>query len=81
VWFTLEDVLKIGEKLPELMSHHRLASEAPAADGQVKQSTSSAAARESEGVAGPMPAHATPPVVDIAAWAQLKAHRPRSRGR
>jgi hypothetical protein len=81
VRFTHEHILEIGDRLPELLGGHR---GGPAADGtqdpagQAQQSTSRAA-RESDG-SGAESASSAPPVIDIAAWAQLKAHRPRSRG-
>jgi hypothetical protein len=82
VQFTQAHILEIGSMLPELLGSHRggrAADDMPDPGGQVRQSTSPAAAGKSKGVAVRGPAQSTPPVVDIAAWAQLKAHRPRSR--
>jgi hypothetical protein len=45
VWFTAEDVLNIGEMLPELMSHGRTSAEAPPADGQPDDGVPPAAGR------------------------------------
>jgi hypothetical protein len=83
VQFTLEHILEIGSRLPELLGGDRggrAADDSRDPSGQVKQVETSAASGESRSVAGPGPAQPAPPVVDIAAWAQLKAHRPRSRG-
>ena len=66
VWFTAEDIRRIGEKLPELMGGRRSRRGAGPLGGQPE----GAAASQTE-----------PPAVDLAAWAQLKAHRPRPRAR
>jgi hypothetical protein len=63
VWFTAEDVLNIGEMLPELMSHGRTSAEAPPADGQ-----------PDDGVP-PRPAEAEPTAQQLAERAQLTAHQ------
>jgi hypothetical protein len=67
VWFTAEDVLKIGEMLPDLMSRRRSSGEARPADGQ-----------PDDGVP-PGPAQAELPAQMLAEWAQLTAHQRTSR--
>ena len=64
VWFTAEDVLEIGEMLPELMSRSRASGEAPSADGQP----------DGGDVPG-TPAPAEPSAQMLAEWAQLSAHQ------
>ncbi|MGZ4658086.1 MAG: hypothetical protein ACXVGE_14275 [Blastococcus sp.] len=64
VWFTAEDVLKIGEMLPDLMSRRRTIGEARPADGQP----------DDVGVPG-TPAPAEPSAQMLAEWAQLRGHQ------
>ena len=82
VEYTAEDVRRIGQMLPARMGGRRggqatVSREDPT--GAVEQSTSDAAGQQSGGEQGPPSAPAEPPLVDIAAWAQLRAHRPRPR--
>ncbi|MGY2085906.1 hypothetical protein [Blastococcus sp. SYSU DS0539] len=67
VWFTADDVLKIGEMLPNLMSHRRNSSEAGPADEQ------------QYGGMPAEPAQAEVSAQKIAEWAQLTAHQRRPR--
>ena len=67
VWFTAEDVLKIGEMLPELMAHRRSSGEVPTVDVPPDDDV-------------PLrPAKAEPTAQLLAQWAQLAAHRPKPR--
>jgi hypothetical protein len=82
VWFTLQDIPEIGRRLPELMAGHsggRDAGSSEGPTGPLAQPKSGGAGPESDGKPSTPSAPAEPPVVDIAAWAQLKAHRPRPR--
>jgi hypothetical protein len=65
VWFTADDVLKIGEMLPGLMAHRRESSKAGPADGQPYGAA--------------LPAQAEPSAQQLAMWAQLTAHQRRPR--
>jgi hypothetical protein len=81
VRFTAAHVLKISSMLPDLLGGHR---GAPAAGdmqdrtGRVERPTSGAAG-ETGGGTGPTSATPARSVIDIAAWSQLRAHRPRHR--
>jgi hypothetical protein len=80
VQFTQEHILEIGSRLPELLGGHRgsgAADDTQGRGGEVKQSR--AGGESQGGGTGPTSAALAPPVVDIAAWAQLRAHRPRPR--
>lgn len=82
VEFTAEDVRWIGSMLPELTGGRREPRVAGTRDdraGPEEQATSGEVGRQSGGEEASLAAPAAPPVVDIAAWAQLRAHRPRAR--
>jgi|1185.fasta_scaffold725106_1 hypothetical protein len=82
VRFTAAHILEIGDMLPDLLGGHRggrAGEDAQEEGGQAKQLTSRAAG-EAAGGTGPTSSTSALPVVDIAAWAQLRAHRPRPRG-
>jgi hypothetical protein len=81
VRFTAAHILEIGGMLPELLGGRRGGSSADDTQdwaGRVEQPTSGSAGKAGGG-AGPTSATPAPPVVDIAAWSQLRAHRPRPR--
>jgi hypothetical protein len=83
VRFTQAHILEIGSQLPELLGGHRggrAADDAREPSGPVQQAESLARPEDLGRRAVSGPARPAPPVVDIAAWAQLKAHHPRSRG-
>ncbi len=82
VRFTLEHIIELGDRLPELLGGHcggRAAVDAREPSGPVHQAeTLPGPDPKQRAVSGP--ARPATPVVDIAAWALAKAHRPRSRG-
>jgi hypothetical protein len=67
VEFSAEDIRQIARMRPELMGGRR--------GGPATTSPQS----RTESVEQPTSAAAQPPVIDIAAWSQLRAHRPRPR--
>jgi hypothetical protein len=83
VGFTAEDVSWIGSRLPELIGGRRGPQPAedlegePAAGGGASGPVGLRSGRNVE----PPAAAAVPPMVDIAAWAQLRAHQPRPRSK
>lgn len=80
VEFSAEDIRWIGMKRPELMGGRRggqASSSSAGSTGPAEQPTSGAVG-ESGG--GTEPTSTTPaPSIDIAAWSQIRAHRPRPR--
>jgi len=81
VRFTAQHILEIGSMLPELLGGHRGGSTAGhprARDAVLGQPTPGATAQQPSGDHGETSVEA-PAVVDIAAWSQLRAHRPRPR--
>jgi hypothetical protein len=82
VEFTAEYIRQIGRDLPELMGGRRgrrASGSSGGRTGPAEQATSRAAGPQSGGRQWPPSVPAEPPVVDIAAWAQLRAHQPRPR--
>jgi hypothetical protein len=79
VCFTAEHVLEIGRMLPELLGGRRgssgMAATQPGA-GAAERPRHGPAGQQSRGDERPSP---VPPAVDVTAWAQLRAHRPRPR--
>lgn len=81
VRFTAAHILAIGGMLPDLLGGHR---GVPTAGGPLERASrveqpTSGAAGESGGGTGPTSASPARSVIDIAAWSQLRAHRPRPR--
>ncbi len=81
VQFTAAHILEIGSMLPELLGGQRGGGAAGAPQvwvGRLGKQTPQAVG-DSRGRTGSGPTASAPPVVDIAAWSQLRAHRPRPR--
>jgi hypothetical protein len=81
VEFSAEDIREIGRRRPQLMGGRRggqAGKSSAGRTGPLEQPTSGAAGESGGGTA---PTSATPArsVIDIAAWSQLRAHRPRPR--
>ncbi len=82
VRFTAADIFEIGGMLPELLGGRRGGSTAGGT-----QARAAAVSQPASGAAGQQPGDgerressaAVPSVVDISAWSQLRAHRPRPR--
>jgi hypothetical protein len=84
VEFSAEDIRWIGRKRPELMGGRRggqATKDPEVLTDARKQPASGAAGQHSDGEPRSPSAPAGPPVVDIAGWAQLRAHCPRPRAR
>jgi predicted DNA-binding transcriptional regulator AlpA len=81
VRFTAAHILEIGGMLPGLLGGHRGGRAVDDTKDRGGEVTQPRAAGESRGATGPTSAALASPVVDIAAWAELKAHTPHSRSK